>query len=130
MNKESGFTLIEVLVASAIIMVSIGILMQLFASSLGENKRAGQVSHSLIAERAIIRTLEGVNPALQTQGKGVSEGLSYRWHAVIHEPFLPIFDPEGFSGRKVALFTMIVDVHTMRGKKYHFNFEQLGWKGQ
>jgi len=130
MKKESGFTLVEVLIASAIIMASIGVLMQLFASSLGQSKKAGEVAHLLIAQRVIVHTLERVNPALQAQGKGMAEGLTYQWHAVVHEPFRPVFDPAGFSKRKIALFTMIVDVDAKRDNKYHFNYEQLGWKGQ
>jgi len=130
MNKESGFTLIEVLVASAIIMVSIGVLMQLFASSLGQSKKTGQVAHLLTTERVIIHTLERVNPALQEKGEGLVEGLTYQWHAVVRDPFRPVFDPEGFSERKIALFTMMVDINTRRGRKYHFTYEQLGWKGQ
>jgi len=130
MSRESGFTLIEVLVASAIIMTTIGVLMQLFASGLGQNKKAGQVAHLLIAERAIVHILEGVNPGVKDKGKGIAEGVRYQWHAVVREPFLPVFDPEGFAERKVALFTMMVDLDTRNGKKHSFQYEQLGWKGQ
>jgi len=130
MRRESGFTLIEVLVASAIIMSTIGVLMQLFASGLGQNKKAGQVAHLLIAERAIVHILEGVNPAVQDKGEGVAEGIRYQWHAVVREPFLPVFDPEGFAERKIALFTMMIDLDTKGDQKHSFQYTQLGWEGQ
>jgi len=130
MRTESGFTLIEVLVASVIMMMTIGVLMQLFASGLGQNKKAGHVAHLLVAERAIVHSLERVNPGAQRKGEGVAEGLHYQWHAMIAEPFLPIFDPEGFSKRKVALFTMMVNVQVENKKKHHFQYEKVGWKGQ
>jgi len=97
---------------------------------LGQNKKAGQVAHLLIAERAIVHTLEGVNPGVQDKGEGVAEGVRYQWHAAIREPFLPVFDPEGFAERKIALFTIMVNIDTRNGKKHSFQYEQLGWKGQ
>jgi len=130
MRRELGFTLVEVLVASAIIMITIGVLMQLFASGLGQNKKAGQMAHLLIAERVIVHILEGVNPSVQNTGEGVAEDIHYQWDAVVGEPFVAVFDPEGFTKRKIALFTITVYLETISGKKYSFQYEKLGWQGQ
>jgi len=130
MRKASGFTLVEVLVALVIMITSMGVLMQLFASGLRQNKKAGHVAHLLVAERAIVHTLERINLGIHGKGAGVAEGLPYQWHVVISEPFIPVYDSDGLSNRKVALFTLMVDIDTGNEKKHHFQYEQLGWKGQ
>jgi len=127
-NKQAGFTLIEVLIASAIIMASLGVLLQLFGSGLDRTLRAGQQAHLLTSQRVIVHVLEGVNPATHQQGRGVAEGLPYHWTANIREPFLKIQDPEGLVDREAALFTMTVNVQDARTGEYHFSFDQLGWR--
>jgi len=135
MNKhghESGFTLIEVLVASAIIMASIGVLMQLFASGLDRTHRAGEVAHLLTAERSILHELEMVNPAMQQTGEGVVEGVQYHWQAKEKIGMKPVYDADGISGvsssRQIALFEVQVSMLSERGKSILFTFDLIGWK--
>ncbi len=127
-RREDGFTLIEVLIASAIIVVSLGVLLQLFASGLAHTQRAGQVAHLIAAQRSIVHTLEVVNPALRSEGKGVAEGLRYQWQASLRKPYRLMYDPGGSSRRDVALFALTVSVKTARGKTYRFTLDQLGWR--
>jgi len=126
--SEQGFTLIEVLVASAIIMASIGVLMQLFASGLDRTQRAGQVAHLLLAERSIMHELEVINPALQRQGKGVAEGIHYRWKAHGEVAMAPIYDPDGKLNRQLGLFEVQVAMQNDRGKRSSFTLHLIGWK--
>jgi len=125
---EQGFTLIEVLVASAIIMASIGILMQLFASGLDRTRRAGQLAHLLSAQRTIAHQLEMVNPATQKRGKGVAEGIHYHWQADMLAPFAPIYDPEDLSRRQLGLFLLRVTMQYGSNKQSEFDMKRLGWK--
>jgi len=127
-NHESGFTLIEVLVASAIIMASIGVLMQLFASGLDRTQRAGKMAHLLTAQRVIVHELEVTNPAIQKSGKGVAEGLSYHWKASVSEPMRYVYDADGEHYRQVGLFEIQVTVMSVSGKSRVFFFDQIGWK--
>jgi len=127
-RRQDGFTLIEVLVASAIIVASLGVLLQLLSSGLERMQRAGQVAHLIAAQRTIVQTLEVVNPALQREGGGVAEGLRYHWQAAVREPYRSMYNPGGARKRDVALFALTVVVKTARGKTYRFTFDQLGWR--
>ena len=129
MNREElGFTLVEVLIASAIVMLSMGVLLQLFGSGLDRIQRAGQTAHLVTAQRVIMHTFESINPAIQSEGEAEAEGLSYSWKAELREPFKPMRGSEEYIKREIALFTISISVKTMRGKEYSFNFDQLGWR--
>lgn len=131
MNKnraESGFTLIEVLVASAILVVSIGVLMQLFASGLDRMHRSGVVSHRILVERQIVSELRTINPAETISGKGSVEGQSYRWQAKAVSEFQLIhvsMEPSGTSG---ALFNIHVELMRNGKPERAFELTLLGWK--
>ena len=124
---QTGFTLIEVLVASTILMLSIGVLLQLFSSGLDRNQRAGEQAHLLTSQRVIMHVLDGVNPAERTQGKGMAEGLAFSWQAVVQEPFRPVRDVQ-FGNRELALFAVTVEVETARGKHHRFVYTRTGWR--
>jgi len=127
LRKEAGFTLIEVLVASAILMMSIGVLLQLFGSGLDRVKRAGEVAHLLTAKRAIIHTLDGINPAAVSAGSGVAEGLRYSWKAVVEEPFQPLHQyGRTFIRYELALFAVAVDIERIGGKHHQFTYYRTG----
>jgi len=126
-HKQAGFTLIEVLIASAIIMASLGVLLQLFGAGLSQTKKAGRIAHYLSAQRSVERQLLDINPALQKEGEGKAEGISYRWHAVKIEPFRSFYDPESAPGRLFALFLITVELD-VDGKSKQMEISQLGWK--
>jgi len=127
-RHESGFTLIEVLVASAIIMASIGVLMQLFASGLDRTQRAGRVAHMLVAQRAIVHQLAMVNPADQKGGEGVAEGIHYRWEAKTLAPLVPMYDSDHKPWRQFGLFSLHVIMEYGSGKQRDFNMKLIGWQ--
>jgi len=127
-NKEQGFTLIEVLVASAIAVVSIGVLMQLFASGLNRMHRAGEHAHIILAEQQVINDLSQINPAKTTQGEGDAEGLHYRWSAQPASPVLPIYDPEGVRHRKAAMYHVRIAIIRPERDAVELTLKRLGWK--
>jgi len=126
-QRQDGFTLIEVLIASAIIMASLGVLMQLFGSGLERIQHAGQKAHMLASQRYIVHFLEDINPASQSDGKGVAEGLVFYWKASIQEPFHLIYGSEGAGQREVALYDIKVRLQTAQQKQFVFVIKQLGW---
>ncbi len=130
-HHQNGFTLIEVLIASAIIMASLGVLLQLFGAGLSQTKKAGRIAHYLSAQRSVERQLLDINPALQKEGEGKAEGISYRWHAVKIEPFRSFYDPESAPGRLFALFRITVELELdVDGKSKQMEISQLGWKSR
>jgi len=125
-RKQAGFTLIEVLVASAILMMSIGVLLQLFGSGLDRIKRAGEEAHLLTAKRVIGHTLDAINPAEVPEGSGVAEGLKFHWKATVAEPFQRIRDEHAYLHYDLALFSIAVDIQRVGGKHHQFVYQRIG----
>jgi len=128
-QQQGGFTLVEVLIASAIIMASLGVLLQLFGSGLSQTKKAGRTAHYISAQRTIERQLMDINPALQKDGKGNVEGIVYRWHAVRIEPFRVFYDRDIMPNRLFALFRITVELDAW-GKSKQMVISRLGWKNK
>ncbi len=127
---QQGFTLIEVLVASTIVIISIGTLLQLFSAGLNQNQRVGQLAHLLSAQRTIMARIEQTNPAEQPKGQGIAMALAYQWKAEIIEPYQIIYEEEPLYPREIALFNITVKIKKPRGGTYLFNFHKLGWRNK
>ena len=80
-GRQSGFTLIEVLVASSIAIASMGLLLSIFAGGLDRMSRVEVVSQQLIAEKEIVTRLSLVNPAVTATGEGAIGQWRYVWSA-------------------------------------------------
>lgn len=127
-KNQRGFTLIEVLVASTIVIMSIGTLLQLFSAGLNQNHKVGQLAHLLSAQRTITARLEQINLAKQQTGDGIAQGLNYQWKAKIDKPYRSIGgQDENKLTQKIALQTIFVQIEKPRGGKYLFDFQQLSW---
>jgi|LWDU01.1.fsa_nt_gi prepilin-type N-terminal cleavage/methylation domain-containing protein len=130
MNKQSGFTLVEVLVASAIVIMSMGTLLQLFSSGLDRNYRVAEQAQLLVAQRSLVAMMDQVNPAAQKEGKGEIESLEYRWQATQSKPYQTIYEQESHFPRELALFNIEIQINKPRGDVYTFNLQQLGWRNK
>ena len=129
-KKQQGFTLIEVLVASAIVIMSIGTILQLFSVGLDQNQRVAQLAHLLTAQRTITAELEQINPAQQQKGQGVTAALSYQWEAKIVLPYKNIYEEESFFPQELALYNINVQIEKPRDGRYQFNLQQIGWRSK
>lgn len=129
-GSEAGFTLIEVLVASAIVITSMGVLMQLFGSGLDRLYRAGEHARIILAERQIVNALSRLNPASAAQGEGDIEGLHYRWKARPASPFLTMYDSTDTLRRQVAMYDVQVVVERPADGEVTFVLKRMGWKSQ
>ena len=125
---QKGFTLVEVLVASAIGIASMGLLLSLFAGSLDRMSRVEAQSQRLIVEKEIVGRLSLVNPAATRSGKGTSGQWAYSWSAQPVTEFRKITDdligetPPG----NVALFLIRIEMRAPRGKTVELNIRRLG----
>jgi len=129
-KKQQGFTLIEVLVASAIVIMSLGTLLQLFSSGLKQNQKVGELAHILSAQRTIIARIEHINPTQQKKGQGSAQGLNYQWRAKLTEPYVLIHEEETYFPREIALHTIDVQITKPLGGTYPFSFQRLGWRNK
>lgn len=128
--SQQGFTLIEVLIASAIAVASMGLLLQLFGSGLDRLNRVSLNAHRIIAEKEIINRLSTINPALTAQGKGVVEGLEYSWKAKQLKPYKHVSPALGEIPypRYVALYQINIELLRQDGYQSHLEIMRLGWK--
>ena len=129
-TQQRGFTLIEVLIASAIAIAAMGLLLQLFGSGLDRLNRVSLNAHRIIAEKEIINRLSTLNLALTSQGKGVAEGLEYSWKAKQLKPYKHVSPALGEIPypRYVALYQINIELLRQDGKSSNLVITRLGWK--
>jgi len=127
-QAESGFTLVEVLIASAILIASIGVILQLFASGLDRMHRAGVVGHRMLLEQQIVNELNTINPALKDSGEGSTEGWHYRWRAKAITKFQSILISGQTTEKTAALFNVHVDLMQKGKPDRSFELLLLGWR--
>ncbi len=80
MRKENGFTLIEVIVAFAIVSVSFVLIMQLFAGGLRASKTSCDYTKAVVHAKDKMEELEG-NPE---SGSGEFDD-GYRWQTEVQD---------------------------------------------
>jgi len=115
-------------VASAIMIASIGVLLQLFASGLDRMHRSGIVAHRVLLERQIVSELKSINPARKSSGKGSAEGWGYRWQAEKIVEFRPMQVSGQVSNQQAALFNVHVDLIRDRKTERSFELYLFGWQ--
>lgn len=126
-----GFTLIEVLVASAISTVSIGVILQLFASSINRIYRTGEMAHDLLIQQQVMQELSLINPAEKKQGEITLAEKKYHWQVKqIKAPAVIPFTQEELITEKFAgLYQITVNIDDgAKNNTWHLQWDQLGWK--
>ncbi|MDO9105613.1 MAG: type II secretion system protein [Methylovulum sp.] len=126
-KQQFGFTLIEVLIASAIVGAAMGLLLQLFTSATVRMHKAAGHAHIMLAQKQIHAALQTLNPSLLNHGGGVAEGITYQWTAEKKTPGYPIYD-EGIMTRKFSIYNIIVELQLADGKTNRLQWEQLAWE--
>ena len=129
-SGQAGFTLIEVLVASAIGIASIGLLLSLFAGSLDRMSRVEALSQRLIVEKEIVGRLSLINPAATRPGKGSLGKWTYNWSSQSLTEFRKTTDyfSSDSTPRKVALFIISIRLGAANGKTVDIEIQRLGWR--
>ena len=127
---QSGFTLVEVLVASSIAIASMGLLLNLFGAGLDRMARVELQSQQLIVEKAVTLQLAEVNPAAETQGEGRAGDWVYRWQTTRITPFRQGTDfiDGAIEPRDFALFLISIDLQKPGRNARSFELRQVGWR--
>ena len=129
-TDSHGFTLIEVLVASAIAIASIGILINLFAGSLDQLSRIENRAGQLVVEKEIVTRLSLVNPAKETAGQGEVGAWRYQWQSEPETEFRRLVDYFSSESppRLIALFLVSVEIAGPGGTTKTLEIKRVGWK--
>ena len=131
-SRQRGFSLIEVLIASAIMILSMGLILQLFGSGLDRMHRVGRHAKQTLYEKEIYARLSTVNPAVEKSGEGKLGDWSFNWTVDQVEEFKPVSDVFGDPpyARDIALYRVDVAVDRPdREEDYRLELFRLGWRG-
>ncbi|MEQ1527909.1 MAG: prepilin-type N-terminal cleavage/methylation domain-containing protein [Methylococcales bacterium] len=128
--RSAGFTLIEVLIASAIMTASMGVLLQLFSSSINRMHRAGEIARDQLIEQQILQELAVLNPAEKNQGDLVIEGQEYHWQATLKNKLQIMTETQGEFGveKSAGLYEISVSGNDPDDSSLNMHWDQLGWK--
>lgn len=121
-----GFTLIEVLIASAILTMSIGALLQLFSGSINRVFNASEHAQKLLIEQQIMQEIAVLNPAEITHGSG----HKYYWEAKLIKELKVMPETQGEDKviKYAGLYEIKAHVIDIDNKVSQINWAQLGWK--
>ena len=81
-SASAGFTLLEVLVAFAVLSVALAVLFQVFAQGFGGVQRAEGVTGALLRAESRLAEIGRTRPLEAGEDSG-DFGDGYRWHTVI-----------------------------------------------
>ena len=124
-NRQKGFTLIEVLIATLLVTASLGILLQLFASATTRIHKASNHARIIIAQKQIYQKISAINLYDIQKGQGEIEGMIYQWKAEKKTKYYPVYDGEGVLRNAIARYLIKVMLQQRNGKNRHFQWEQI-----
>ncbi len=129
-NQADGFTLIEVLIASAIVTISMGVILQLFSSSILRILKTGDIAHDIVIEQQIIQELAIINPTNRTEGENVIAGKKIHWKVKVLNDLqvIPLTQQEDQIEKFVGLYEINANYDDANGNLHTLRWEQLGWK--
>jgi len=128
-HQSRGFTLIEVVVALAILTAGFSVIFKLFQQSGITATRVVATQQQVDAEQSIFNVIKAVNPAKNNSGKNAVGDIQYQWQADPMSPLLRARSDDGTNRYHVQLYKVTVD-YQLNNQSYQFEFEQLGWSKQ
>lgn len=126
-RRQRGFTLIEVLIASAIVGAAIGLLLQLFASATERVHKAASHAHIILAQKQIYQDIQNINPHIVRQGRGEAEAVKYQWKAEKLTQAYAIYDND-LVIKKISIYNISVHLQLPDGKTNQLHWQQLAWE--
>ncbi len=88
MKHERGFTLLEVLVAFAILTLSLGVVMQIFSTGLNNLALGDEYSRATLLAQSRLAAL-GIEEPLKAGDESGDFGDGYHWHVTVTPYDLP-----------------------------------------
>ncbi|RJG42727.1 prepilin-type N-terminal cleavage/methylation domain-containing protein [Motilimonas pumila] len=133
MKCNRGFTLIEVLVASVVLVALLSALLPLFDQSNLSTQKAIESNAKVALERNIFNSIKTINPHQESRGRGQVGRTHYTWASKAITPEVPVRLDKISVGRDriIRLYLVTVNVspaEETRFKPWQFQFEQIGWE--
>ncbi|EGR1512275.1 type II secretion system protein [Vibrio vulnificus] len=123
----TGFTLIEVLIALAILAGAFSVIFQGFQQSNQTGYRLLSLQERLLLEESIFAELESINPSEKSTGFGERGKVKFRWQAIPISGLLPLRTEDNLSKTSIQMFRIEV-TYRYKEKEHQFDFEQMGWE--
>jgi prepilin-type N-terminal cleavage/methylation domain len=127
MRAMHGFTLIEVLIALAILSASLATVLGMFSQGQQNTAKVSQVYQITRQQNNIFNALQQINPAQKQQGTHQIGDLTYQWQANPISPLVPLRSDDGLALKYVQLYQITVD-YQYKQQAGQFAFEKLGWQ--
>lgn len=133
--RHRGFTLIEVLIAAAILFMVLSLATVSFKTARESSAKAAaemQLLSPLPFVMDTIRTQIRLNPQASLEGDGAYDGVTYRWTAMTEKYKAPIafFDPESMSESRFQprfrLYQVELVLQTGRRERT-VTYKELAW---
>ncbi|EGR10459.1 prepilin-type N-terminal cleavage/methylation domain protein [Vibrio cholerae HE48] len=124
---QNGFTLIEVLVALAILAAGFSVIFQMFQQSGITANSISQVQQRIDIEQSIFMTLSHINPSQKQKGIGELGNVTFQWKAVPISPLLKVRSEDDTNQYHVQIYNINV-IYQVTNKAGQFDFEQMGWE--
>lgn len=134
-SNASGFTLIEVLIASVVLFATITVVAESYRANLAASRRASITAEMLTPLPLItstIRTRLRDEPGERLVGDGTVLGVKYSFEAVSvrFEPPPPVIDPDADGLRFYSPRYRLYDVRLLiehRALRRQFIYQELAW---
>ena len=97
MRDEDGFTLLEVLIAFAVLAVLLVPILQVFGGGLGNAETARAYSTATLLARSKLAEIATESELADGESDGRFEGSNYRWRSTIARDETEVIEPDGKS---------------------------------
>ncbi|CAM3774757.1 hypothetical protein VA7868_02563 [Vibrio aerogenes CECT 7868] len=122
---QRGFTLIEVLIALAILSAGFTVIFQSFQQSTVVGEKINQRQLKIMTEQSLFVKLSQINPAIKQGGQGNLGDVYFKWQARPISPLLQMKTANELIEEYAQMYRISVS-YRLRGKDFSFEFEKMG----
>lgn len=125
---SSGFTLVEVLVASAIVISAIGVILQLFSGGMAGMHKAGNAQHMILVQRQLYQQIQLLDLTQVKQGVGELSGVTYRWLAIAQGEQFSTASDESTAVISFQIYKVTAELELVGLPPKSFEFSKLNYR--